>query len=260
MVIALPGSPENAPPPPAVEVIDLWHRFGNAPWSLAGVSLRIEAGALVLIAGSNGSGKTTLLRHLNGLLLPTKGEVRIHGVSVSGNVAHARRQVGMVFQDADWQIVADSVAADAAFGPENLRLAPGEIERRVAEALAAVGLSGMEARNPLRLSGGEKRRLAIAGILAMGSRVMVLDEPFSNLDYTGLRQVREQLLRLKAAGHTLLVASHDFEALMDAADLMVVMEQGMILRQGPVEALAPELAALGLRPVCTCRPGAGPAK
>ena len=169
---------------------------------LNGVSLEIAEGAFVVIAGANGSGKTTLLRHLNGLLRPTSGRVRVAGVEVAKDLLRARTRVGMMFQDAESQIIGETVYEDVAFGPENLKLERGEIERRVQEALTATGLVHLSEKRPHLLSGGEKRRLAIAGILAMQPRVIVCDEPFSNLDYAGVRQVLEEIVKLHRLGHT----------------------------------------------------------
>jgi biotin transport system ATP-binding protein len=143
----------------------------------------------VVVAGPNGSGKTTLIRHLNGLLLPTEGCVKVAGISVQKDPMRARRLVGMMFQDADSQIVGETVYGDVAFGPENLRLDNDQIRERVALALDVVGLKNFAEQRPHLLSGGEKRRLAIAGILAMEPKIIAFDEPFASLDYPGVKQV-----------------------------------------------------------------------
>jgi len=165
-----------------IEIAHLHHRFADGTLGLDDVTLAFNEGELTVIAGANGSGKTTLLRHLNGLLLAETGTVTVCGKSVKEDPMSARQQVGMVFQDADSQIVGETVYDDAAFGPENLSLERQQIEQRVNQALKAVGLSGFENKMPHHLSGGEKRRLAIAGVLAMAPRVLLMDEPFSNLD------------------------------------------------------------------------------
>ena len=156
-----------------IEIENLSHRFADGTVGLEGINLEIREGSLVVIAGINGSGKTTLLRHLNGLLLPTAGSVRLAGVPVEQDLLKARQFVGMMFQDADSQIVGETVYEDVAFGPENLRMERGQINRRVSRALRVVGLSGLADQRPHLLSGGEKRRLAIAGILAMEPRVII---------------------------------------------------------------------------------------
>ncbi|GBC62173.1 ABC transporter ATP-binding protein [Desulfonema ishimotonii] len=230
-----------------LEVRNLCHRFPDGTLAVAGADLCVAEGEFVILAGANGCGKTTLLRHLNGLLLPTGGSVAVDGVSVAANPRRARQMVGMVFQDADSQIVGETVYDDVAFGPENLGLTRPEIDRRVAGALEAVGLSCMEDQRPHLLSGGQKRRVAIAGILAMKSRVIVFDEPFSNLDYPGVRQVLRQILRLRETGHTIVLTTHDLEKVLAHADRLVVMQKGRIAKDGPPEAAVRGIDVLGVR-------------
>jgi biotin transport system ATP-binding protein len=231
-----------------IEIDNLTHRFADGTIGLDGVRLEIEEGAFVIVAGANGSGKTTLLRHLNGLLLPTSGSVRVAGASVKENPMQARVRVGMVFQEADSQIVGETVREDVAFGPENLRLGRAEIDRRVREALAVTGLMHLADKRPHLLSGGEKRRLAIAGILAMQPRVIVFDEPFSNLDYPGVRQVLEQILGQHRAGRTIIVTTHDLEKVLAHADRLVFMRAGRIEADGPPPALIARAESFGVRP------------
>jgi biotin transport system ATP-binding protein len=238
-----------------IEIRSLSHRFADGTVGLEGIDLSVHRGEFVLVAGENGSGKTTLLKHLNGLLLPTSGEVLVDGKSVSADPVRARLMVGMVFQDADAQIVGQTVAEDAAFGPENLGLDRGTIEQRVREALDAVGLTHAADQPPHLLSGGEKRRLAIAGVLAMAPEMIVFDEPFSNLDYTGVRQVLAQMVALHDRGHTLMVTTHDLEKVVAHADRLVVLHRGAAALAGPPAALFPELERLGVRPPCAFRFG-----
>jgi biotin transport system ATP-binding protein len=230
-----------------IEINDLTHRFADGTVGLDGVTLEIEAGAFVVIAGANGSGKTTLLRHLNGLLVPTAGSVRVAGVCVAEHAMQARMLVGMVFQDADSQIVGETVRDDVAFGPENQRLGRAEIDRRVDEALAATGMMHLADKRPHLLSGGEKRRLAIAGILAMRPRVIVFDEPFANLDYPGVRQVLDQILRQHRAGCTIVVTTHDLEKVLAHADRLIFMRGGRIEGDGPPPALVARAESFGVR-------------
>jgi biotin transport system ATP-binding protein len=138
----------------------------------------------------------------------------------------------MVFQDADSQIVGETVYDDAAFGPENLALARQQINRRVSQALAAVDLSGFENKQPHHLSGGEKRRLAIAGVLAMAPRVLLMDEPFSNLDYPATCLVLEQILGLHQNGHTIIITTHDLEKVVAHAQRLVIMANGRVVKDG----------------------------
>jgi biotin transport system ATP-binding protein len=230
-----------------IEIDNLSHRFIDNTWGLKNISLSIPSGSFVLIAGPNGSGKTTLLKHLNGLLLPDTGAVRLNGLPISQNLVKARQTVGMVFQDADSQIVAETVYDDVAFGPENLCLARSEIEKRVSRALETVGLEALAEQKPHLLSGGEKRRLAIAGVLAMQPEVLALDEPFSNLDYPGTQQILDQLLALHRTGRTIIVAAHDLEMVIEHADRLVIMQEGVVVRDGlPLEQLD-DLERFGIR-------------
>jgi len=214
---------------------------------LSGICWRIEAGQHWALMGANGSGKTTLLRHLNGLLLPTSGMVRVAGMPVAGHLVRARTLVGMMFQDPDSQIVGETVYEDIAFGPENLKLGRVEIDQRVQEAMAATGLAHLAEKRPHLLSGGERRRLAIAGVLAMRPRVIVFDEPFSSLDYGGVRQVLEQILRLHRAGHTILLTTHDLDKVLAHADRLVFMAAGRIESEGPPLSLVAAAEAFGVR-------------
>ena len=238
-----------------LEIENLSHRFADGTHGLKNINLTIEEGTFVVIAGQNGSGKTTLLRHLNGLLLPTAGTVRLEGISVPENLKRARQMVGMVFQDADSQIVGETVSDDVAFGPENLCLDRREVTRRVARALDLVNLLDLKNQKPHLLSGGEKRRLAIAGILAMEPKVLVFDEPFSSLDYPGIKQVLRQIISLHQAGHTILVAAHDLEKVIAHTDRLVIMNHGKVVKDGSPDRLIGELEAFGIRQPCAYRLG-----
>lgn len=238
-----------------IEIENLAHRFADGTTGLEDISLEIQEGTFVVIAGQNGSGKTTLLRHLNGLLMPTKGTVRLAGEPVSNNPARSRQMVGMVFQDPDSQIVGETVYEDVAFGPENLCLDRDEIERRVFRALETVGLLDYKDQRPHLLSGGEKRRLAIAGILAMESRILVFDEPFSSLDYPGVKKILSHMVSLHRAGHTILVAAHDLEKVIAHTDRLVIMKDGRVVRDGLPYQLFGELEAFGIREPCAFRMG-----
>ena len=238
-----------------VEITGLTHRYPDGRQSLAGIDLTIARGSFVVLAGANGAGKSTLLKHLNGLLLPDKGEVRIGGVPVGKDPLHARRTVGMVFQDADSQIVGETVWDDAAFGPENLNWTAGRIHDSVEAALATVGLGELRDRSPHLLSGGEKRRLAIAGVLAMRPDVIVLDEPFANLDYEGVRQVLTHIVALHADGVTIIVCVHDLEKVLAHAQRLIILQQGRIAADGAPEEVVREAEAFGVRMPAACRLG-----
>ena len=240
-----------------IELTGLCHRFPDGTLALADVNLAIENGTFVVIAGANGSGKTTLLKHLNGLLVPESGTVSVSGLSVQADPIAARMKVGMVFQDADSQIIGDTVFDDVCFGPENLRLEREEIDTRARTALAAVNLNGQEDKSPHNLSGGEKRRLAIAGVLAMAPQVMVLDEPFSNLDYRAACTVLAQIRTLHRQGHTIIVTTHDLEKVLFDADRLVVMEQGRVVRDGSPRDVVGDIERYGVRPPCSVLLGEG---
>ncbi len=238
-----------------LEIENLTHRFSDGTLGIDRVNLRVMEGELLVIAGQNGSGKTTLLRHLNGLLLPTEGTIKVVGVSVAEDPPRARQMVGMVFQNADSQIVGETVYDDVAFGPENLCLERTEIKRRVADALNAVGLTRFADQRPHLLSGGEKRRLAIAGILAMKSKILVFDEPFSNLDYPGVRQLLKAILSLHQTRHTILLTTHDLEKVLAHGNRLVIMAAGRIVRDGATDEVLSGIEAFGVRQPCASRLG-----
>lgn len=238
-----------------IEIEHLSHRFADGKIGIEDINLNIREGSLVVLAGVNGSGKTTLLRHLNGLLTPTSGTVRLAGISVVQDLLKARQFVGMVFQDADSQIVGETVYEDVAFGPENLRLDRAQIQRRVLNALQTVGMADLAHKRPHLLSEGEKRRLAIAGILAMEPRVIVFDEPFSSLDFPGVKQVLEQILTLHTLGHTILVTTHDLEKIIAHADRLILMSGGKIVRDGIPADIIKEVETFGVRKPCAFRLG-----
>jgi len=199
--------------------------------ALDGIGLAIYPGEFVAIVGANGSGKSTLAKHFNALLLPTEGRVRVQGMLTSepGNVWEVRRLVGMVFQNPDNQMVATTVEEDVAFGPENLGLPPEEIRRRIRSALAAVGLEGFEQAAPHNLSGGQKQRAAIAGVLAMEPRCMVLDEPTSMLDPLGRSEVLRTVGSLNRESRlTVVYITHFMDEVLHA-DRVLVMERGRVV-------------------------------
>ena len=185
------------------------------------------------------------------------GDVRVCGRSVRDDPLAARQAVGMVFQDADSQIVGETVYDDAAFGPENLGLDREAIDRRVNQALSAVDLVGLENKRPHHLSGGQKRRLAIAGVLAMQPRVLLMDEPFSNLDFPATCRVLERILDLHRQGHTIIITTHDLEKVIAHAQRLVVMAKGRVVSDGIPEVVVAGIAQYGIRPPCSVQLGKG---
>ncbi|MFT5701476.1 MAG: biotin transport system ATP-binding protein [Desulforhopalus sp.] len=238
-----------------IEIDHLCHMFRDGSPGLSDIHLTIRKGSFVVLAGRNGSGKTTLLRHLNGLLLPTAGEVRIEGVAVPTDLRFARQKVGMVFQDTDSQIVGETVFDDIAFGPENLKLGREEIKRRVTRSMDLVGLSERAEDRPHLLSGGQKRRLTIAGILAMEPAILVFDEPFSNLDFPGIISVLRHIVSLHKQGHTILLTTHDLEKVIAHADRLLIMEGGRVVRDDKPQELFRDLESFGIREPCAFRMG-----
>ncbi|PSP60816.1 ABC transporter ATP-binding protein [Halobacteriales archaeon QH_8_67_36] len=215
-----------------ITVTALTHRFGESI-ALDDVSLTIPDGEFCLLVGPNGSGKTTLVRHFNALLEPDAGSVAVDGVDVTDDPLAARRSIGMVFQQPRDQLVAATVGADVAFGPENLGLPREEIDRRVESALAAVELSGRADDHVDALSGGEQARVAIAGALAMAPSHLVLDEPFAGLDLRARRSLLDRLDALHDSGTSVVVVTHDLRDLHERADRIVVLAGGEIVADGP---------------------------
>jgi energy-coupling factor transport system ATP-binding protein len=243
--------------PPLITVRDLHHIYRAeteaATPALRGIDLDIHPGECLAIIGGNGSGKSTLAKHLNALLLPTAGEVRVDGIDTRDPEAAwmVRQRVGMVFEHPDNQIVASVVEEDVAFGCENLGLPSAEIRVRVDRALRAVGLETLRHHPPHLLSGGQKQRVAIAGVLAMEPRCLVLDEATSMLDPLGQQELMEITLRLcRHDGLALILITHAMEEAAHA-DRVVVLDQGRVVLQGPpagVFARDAELARLRLEP------------
>lgn len=211
---------------PAVEVQGVHYRYPDGQAALRGVSFSIQPGETVGLIGSNGAGKSTLLLHLNGVLLPSAGQVRVQGLPVDGaHLVEVRRQVGMMFQDPDDQLFMPTVQEDVAFGPVNIGLPAAQVQARVAQALATVGAAHLADRAPYRLSGGEKRSVALAGVLAMNPGVVVMDEPSAGLDPAARRSLINLLASLE---HTQLIATHDLDLVQDLCSRVLVMREGMI--------------------------------
>lgn len=233
-----------------IEILDVHHKYPDGTYALKGIGLTISDGEFLLICGSNGSGKTTLTRIIAGLLKPTSGSVRINGLDTVRHSENVRRQVGIVFQEADSQIVGETVREDVSFGPENLGLPPHEVFARVEEVLRAMDLEGVSEKPCYLLSGGEKRRLTIAGVLAMRPRTLVFDEPFSHLDYPGVREVLRHMVHLNREGHTLIVTTHDVEKVIAHVNRIAVIQNGELKAIGSPEELVGELSTFGIRPPC----------
>lgn len=218
---------------------------------LHGVNLKVEKGEFLAVLGHNGSGKSTFAKHLNSILVPTEGSVSVDGADTADDskLYDIRRNVGMIFQNPDNQLVATIVEEDVAFAPENLGVAPDEIQKRVDEALSAVNMSEYAHHAPHMLSGGQKQRIAIAGVLAMNPSVLVMDEATAMLDPSGRREIMETVKRLnRESGMTVVMITHYMEEAAQA-DRVVVMNHGKAVMDGtPREVFShvEELKKIGL--------------
>ncbi|MDR1928257.1 MAG: energy-coupling factor transporter ATPase [Oscillospiraceae bacterium] len=248
-----------------IECDKLCFRYPNtaktAPPALEQVKLTVERGELLAIIGHTGSGKSTLVQQLNALLKPTQGTVFVDGKNIWENkktVREARFLVGLCFQYPEYQLFEETVEKDIAFGPKNMGLEADEIKRRVCRAAELVGLDKLLLKkSPFDLSGGEKRRAAIAGVMAMEPQVIVFDEPTAGLDPRGKEHILQMLLRCRAeTKRTILLISHNMEDVARLADRVLVMHQGKAAMHGTVEqifARAEELTEMGLTVPCVTR-------
>lgn len=213
-----------------IEAKDLHYTYPDGTEAIKGISFRITHGESVAIIGENGAGKSTLLLHLNGYLLSTEGSLRVGDFSVTKQtLSEVRRTVGMVFEDPDDQLFMSTVFDDVAFGPLNLGLPSGEVEKRVTQALETVNMLHAKDRPPYKLSAGEKKSVAIATILSMSPNILVMDEPSSNLDPKGRRRLIELL---KTFGHTKIVATHDLDLVVDLCERTIVIHEGVVAADG----------------------------
>jgi len=214
-----------------VEVQNLRYTYPDGTPALADLSFRITHGESVAIVGANGAGKSTLLLHLNGLLSPREGTVRVGDIPLTRQtLPDVRKAVGMVFQNPDDQLFMPSVVDDVAFGPLNLGLPPEEVTHRVDRALERVGASALRDRPPYRLSSGEKHCVAIATVLAMSPDILVMDEPSANLDPATRRRLIELLGGFE---HTKIIATHDLELVLELCDRTIILRDGTVAGDGP---------------------------
>jgi cobalt transport protein ATP-binding subunit len=246
---------------PLVSAVNVEFRYEAGPPALAGVSLTVRTGEFLALVGQNGSGKTTLAKMLNGLLQPTSGRVLLEGQDIrSLSLNQVAGDVGYVFQNPDHQLFAGSVADEVAFGPRNFGLPPSEVGQRVAAALAAVELTGYEDDDPFLLSKGHRQRLAVASLLALQPRLLILDEPTTGLDYREQRRMMDLLAELHRRGLTVVMITHSPWVIAEYAERAVLMSQGRVIFDGPLRELfaderlleqshfrAPDITRLGRR-------------
>ena len=248
--------------PPILQAEGLVHVYDGGTRALDGVDLVVRRGERVAIVGQNGSGKSTLVRHFNGLLRPTEGRVLIDGADAADErVARLAAVVGLAFQDPDRQIFAAKVRSEVAFGPKNLGLTGSALEEAVTAALRATGLETEASSNPYDLGYSRRKHLALASILAMGTPVVILDEPTTGQDARGIDRVHRIVDELTAAGRTVVAISHDMRFVAEAFARVVVMRDGRIVHDGTPEqvfaqAAWPTLASTFLEPPLAARIGA----
>ena len=220
---------------PVIEVEGLTHRYPNGVVALEGVDLTVRRGEFLAVLGQNGSGKTTLVKHFNGLLKPTEGSVRVDGEeTVRQGIRRIGQRVGYVFQNPDHQIFSDTVAEEVAFGPKIRGMEEDEIEQRVREALAAVGMEGRGDEDPFGLTKGERQRVAVASVLAVRPEVLILDEPTTGLDYAEQRSMMELVKRLNEGGSTIIAVTHTMWVVAEYAHRAVVVRDGKMVLSGTV--------------------------
>ena len=218
-----------------LEANHIVYKYEDGTKALNDVTVKVNDNEIVALLGKNGAGKSTLFLHFNGIFKPDKGEVLVEGKPIKYNnkgLLDVRSKVGVVFQNPDDQLFAPTVQEDVAFGPLNLGLSQEEVENRVKESLKKVGMSGFERKPPHHLSGGQKKRVAIAGVLAMKPKIMVLDEPTSGLDPKGASQVLKLLYKLNSEGISIIISTHDVDLVPLYANRLYVIKEGQIIKEG----------------------------
>ncbi len=232
---------------PVLESEKLSFAFDTSKRILSEVSLSVGKGSFVVLAGRNGSGKSVLMRCLKGLAQPTGGTIRLDGEDLTKDPRKRNRLIGLVFQDADTQMVGQTVERDILFGLENLGVTGKERTQRMERVVELLGLGPLLHQRPRTLSGGERRRLAIAGVLVMQPHVLAMDEPFANLDYTGVVQVLESLVELNRKGQTIVVATHEIEKILAHADSIVLLDSGKVVTQDTADRVLSIVENFGIR-------------
>lgn len=231
---------------PILKIENLNFSFTKDKKILSDISFSVEKGSLCIIAGANGSGKSVLLKCIKGLLKANSGNIIINNNELSSNLKERRRRIGLVFQDADSQIIGQTVEKDILFGMENLQIDSITKQKKLKEVSTLLSLNDKLKTKPHHLSGGEKRRLAIAGILAMNPDIIFLDEPFANLDYPGVIQVLSTLLLLQKEGHTIIIVSHEIDKIAAHSQKIILLEKGKVLMEEKSNMVLPHLREHGV--------------
>ena len=242
----LDAKPDREQKTPLLSLQSISHTYADGPSAVRNVSLTIDEGEFIALLGKNGSGKTTLAKHLSGLLMPTQGRVLLRKQELRTlPLVQVAQEVSYVFQNPDHQLFAETVETEVAFGPRNIGLATEEVHARVDEALIAVGLQHAREHDPFLLGRGERQRLAVAALLAMRPRILILDEPTTGLDYREQRQMMELLQRLHREGRTLIIITHVPWVAVEYAERALLMSDGRLLWDGSIRELCaqPELCA-----------------
>jgi energy-coupling factor transport system ATP-binding protein len=232
-----------------VDVRGLEYTYGEGIEALKGIDLQIREGEFVAIVGENGSGKTTLIKHFNGLLVPTRGEVRVEGVEVrETDMLQLAQRIGFVFQNPDHQIFAERVVDEVSFGPRNLGFPEEAIAETVDRALEAVDLLDSTEADPFSLTKAERQRVAVASVLAATTKVIVLDEPTTGMDYRESIRMMELIRELNEKGHTIIMVTHTLWIVSRYAHRVIVMKDGRIMRDGKTREILSDPA--GLKEAC----------
>ncbi len=235
---------------PILSFTDVHYRFNDGAYGLKGVSLGFYPGEILLIAGANGAGKTLLMRHANGLVRPESGKILYKGYPLKKNLKEVRQRIGMVFQHPEDQFIEDTVYGELRFGLDNIKLPQKIIKLRTDSILENFGLAPLRDRHPLTLSGGERRRLALASVIAMEPEYLILDEPFMELDYPGIKDLLSILVTLHKGGLGMCIVTHDVGKILAHSDRLVIMKEGRVVSAGPSESQVQFLETNGVRNPC----------
>ncbi len=236
----------------------LRYRYPGGEEALRGVDLELPDGSFAALCGPSGGGKSTLLLVLAGLLEASEGELLLDGHDLRRRPDLLRRAMGLVFQDPEQQIVGATVAEDLAFGPQNLGLGRSEVCARVEETLHTLALEDLATRPCASLSGGQRRLVALGGVLALRPATLLLDEPFGRLDFRSAQVLLRHLLELRARGRRVVIVTHDLDRVAPDLDLLAVLRRGAVVASGPPQTLFPALAGWGVRPPCAALWGQPP--